>query len=147
MKFKQGVSMKFLGNLSPYAHWLLRISFTSVFLFHGIIKFPKLSVLSQLLGIPVALVILIPLMEVGGGVLVFLGGFFKDWMTRIGAIITMPVIIGAIVKFHWGQWAYFPSEAHPLGGMQFQTTILLLQLFFIILGNKINFGRSSTTTT
>ena len=45
-------------------------------------------------------------------------------------------MIGAILKFHWGRWAFNPTDAHPMGGLEFQVTLLLLALYFVFAGNR-----------
>ncbi len=65
------------------------------------------------------------------------GRFLYDWMTRLGALILMPMMLGAISLVHWGQWSFAPSETHPMGGMEFQVTLLLIALYFVLRGNGI----------
>ena len=36
---------------------------------------------------------------------------------------------------HWGQWHFAASETHPMGGMEFQFTLLMIALYFVIVGN------------
>jgi putative oxidoreductase len=59
----------------------------------------------------------------------------RDWMTRLAALATIPVLVGAIVMVHWGQWSFVASETHPMGGMEFQVVLLLMALYFVIRGN------------
>ena len=97
--------------------------------------------MSEFLQLPVIVVIFVALAEAVGGGLVLLGGFVKGdfvgrWMTRLGALMIIPVMIGAITMAHWGQWNFVPTESHPIGGMQFQVTLLLIFLYFVIRGNK-----------
>ena len=128
--------MKFLDNLAPYAHWSLRVAVASVFLYHGIGKFPNLQGMAEMLQLPVFVVLLVALAETVGGALILVGGALKDWMTRLGALMMMIVIAGAIVMFHWGRWNFVPSESHPMGGMEFQVTLLLILVYFLITGNN-----------
>lgn len=128
--------MKFLDNLAPYAHWSLRVAVASVFLYHGIGKFPNLSGMAEMLQLPVYVVLLVALAETVGGALVLVGGFLKDWMTRLGALMMTIVIAGAIVMVHWGRWNFVPSESHPMGGMEFQVTLLLILVYLLIKGNN-----------
>ena len=113
--------MKFL---TTNAHFLLRISLASVFIYHGALKFMNLEGFAQMLPISYFMVVLVALAETSGGLLVLLGGFRDDAMsdlaTRIGAALNIPVMIGAIALIHWGQWNFLPSETHPMGGLQFQ---------------------------
>ena len=80
--------------------------------------------------------LLVAMAEVVGGILVLVGGAIKDWMTRIGALMIVPVMFGAIYLVHWGHWNFVPSETHPMGGMEFQVTLLLVALYLVFRGNK-----------
>ena len=131
--------MKLQNLLAKHAHWLLRISVVSVFLYHGILKFSNLDGFANMLPISYAEVVFVALANVGS-VLLILGGFrndrLSDLATRIGAAFNIPVMIGAISLVHWGRWNFVPTETHPLGGMEFQFVLALLMLYFVITGNK-----------
>ena len=45
-----------------------------------------------------------------------------------------PVLMGAIAMVHWPRWAFTPSETHPMGGMEFQVTLLCLAIYFMLTG-------------
>jgi putative oxidoreductase len=123
--------------LRTHAHWLLRAGFASVFLFHGIGKFADLGGFAAMMGLPVFIAWLVALAEVGGGLAVLAGGALRqDWVTRIGGLATVPVMIGAIAMVHWPQWSFVASETHPMGGMEFQVVLLLLGLWFAAVGNS-----------
>lgn len=127
--------MKFLDDLAPYAHWLLRLALISVFLFHGLGKFMALSQTAEMMGgMPMA--ILAAVMETGGALLILFGGFGKELLTRLGGLLIAPVMMGAIAMVHWGRWAFTTTESHPMGGMEFQVTLLLIALYFVIVGNR-----------
>lgn len=130
--------MKTLNNLKPYAHWFLRIALVSVFLYHGLNKFPKLNDLAQMMNMPVLAVAMLAMMETVGALLLLLGGFSREWMTRVGALLLLPVMLGAIFMIHWGQWNFAPSQTHPMGGIEFQFTLVMIQLYFLIVGNNVN---------
>ncbi len=125
-----------LDNLAQYAHWAPRIALASVFLYHGLTKFPGLSATAAMMGMPVAVFALVALAETAGGALIILGAFTKDIVTRLGGLLLIPPMIGAIGMVHWGRWAFTPAEGFPMGGMEFQVTLLLLAIFFILRGNK-----------
>ena len=129
--------MKFLTS---NAHFLLRISLASVFIYHGILKFMNLDGFAQMLPISYTMVVLVALTETGGGLLVLLGGLRDDAMadmaTRVGAALNIPVLIGAIALVHWGQWNFVPSETHPMGGFEFQAVLILVSLYLVITGNQ-----------
>lgn len=126
--------------LAAHAHWLLRIALAAVFIFHGVDKFGNLQMGNKMVGSEF-LWLLVALAEVGGGVLVLVGGAVPgrlgDAATRLGALALIPVMIGAIVMVHWGRWSFTPNPpSHPMGGMEFQVTLLLMQLYFLIRGNR-----------
>ena len=132
--------MKLNEHLIVNAHWLLRISLASVFIYHGLLKFLNLEGFAQMLPISYLQVVLVAMAETGGGLLVLLGGFrndaFSNLATRIGAALNLPVIIGAVVIVHWGQWNFVPSATHPMGGMEFQVVLGLIMLYLVITGNR-----------
>ena len=130
--------MNALKPLARHAHWALRLAILSVFLYHGLDKFGNLGGFAEMTGLPVVVALLVALAEAGGGLLVFLGGFLKDWMTRLGALAIMPVMLGAIFMVHWGQWSFMATDTHPMGGMEFQVTLLLIVVYLAIKGNGVN---------
>ncbi len=130
--------MKSLTKLSHHGHWLLRGAIASVFIYHGFGKFQNLAPMANMMNMSVATLFLVASAETVGGALVLFGGFLKDWTTRIGALILMPVMLGAIQMVHWGQWHFKATETHPMGGMQFPVTLLLVLLYLFIKGNSVN---------
>ncbi len=129
--------MKFL---TANAHWFLRIALASVFIYHGLLKFLNLEGFAQMLPISYLEVVFVAAAETGGGLLVLLGGFrddaVSDLATRIGAAVNVPVMIGAIALVHWGQWNFLPTETHPIGGIEFQTVLILIMLYLVFTGNR-----------
>lgn len=122
--------------LARHAHWVLRASLIAVFAYHGLAKFtdnPEMQ--ANMLGISVGLLLLTGLAELGGAVLILVGGFGSHLATRLGGAAIVPVMLGAIAKFHWPQWSFVASEAHPMGGMEFQLSLLAIGAFFIVTGN------------
>lgn len=132
--------------MATYAHWLLRIAVASVFLFHGFGKLLDVGAFAGMMGFSVALAWLVTIAELGGGILLLLGGAMKDGdgplsgtlVTRLGALIDSIILVGAIALVHWPRWNFVPSESHPMGGMEFQVTLLLISLYFLIVGNSRN---------
>lgn len=128
------------NRLASNAHWLLRISIVSVFLYHGVLKFLDLQGFADMLPISYVQVVLVAMAEVGGSLLILFGGFrnnhFSDAVTRVGAFLNIPVMIGAITLVHWGRWSFLPSETHPIGGIEFQVVLGLIMLYIVITGNK-----------
>jgi len=129
-----------MNRLMPQAHWLLRIALASVFLFHGLSKYPNLAGLAQMLNMPTFMIFMVATAETLGGLLVLLGGGMKDWMTRLGALMLVPVMLGAIFMVHWPRWSFTASDTRPLGGMEFQVVLLLVSLYLFVKGNSINAG-------
>ncbi len=125
-----------MDRLAEYAHWALRIALASVFLYHGIGKLVGLEQTAEMLGLPFIIALLVALAEAGGGALVIVGAFTRDWITRIGAAFIIPVMLGAVFMVHWPQWSFVASESHPMGGMEFQVTLLLVALYLVIKGNR-----------
>lgn len=134
--------MKVLDSIAPGAHWFLRLGLSAVFLYHGLTKFPNLNQLAAMMNMSVFMVFLLAMMETVGAVLILIGGVSKDWMTRIGALLFVPVMLGAIFKVHWGQWSFTPSESHPMGGIEFQVILLCLSLYLFIKGNGVKVGKA-----
>lgn len=67
--------MKTLNAFGPYAHWLLRATLASVFVFHGALKLSDLEGFAQMLPISYTETVLVALAEFVGGVLILAGGF------------------------------------------------------------------------
>lgn len=140
--------MNRLNALAPHAHWLLRVALASVFLFHGLDKFLDLGGTAQMMD-SMFMAVLAAVLETGGGALVLLGGFGKDVLTRLGGLMIAPVMLGAIFMVHWGQWRFAPTETHPMGGIEFQFTLLMIALYFVLVGNQYSgatTARSETTS-
>ena len=135
------ISVEIPRYLAGHAHWLLRATLASVFIYHGVLKLANLEANAEFLGLSISIVLLVALAETVGGALVLLGGVSKiapsaDWLTRLGAAMIVPVMAGAIVMVHWGQWTFVPNQTHPMGGMEFQVVLLLISLYFAVKGNK-----------
>lgn len=116
-------------TLETHAHWLLRGILAAIFLYHGLTKLPQLELAAQFFEVPVGLFAVVAVLETSGAVLVFLGGFVGRSVTRLGVVLLAPVMIGAIALVHWPRWTFAPSESHPLGGMEFQLTLLVIMAF------------------
>jgi putative oxidoreductase len=123
-------------GLGTSAHWALRIALASVFIFHGAQKFAELGGFAQMMNLPYFFAFLVAAAELVGGTLILAGGISRDWITRLGGALLIPVMIGAISMVHWGQWSFVPSESYPMGGSEFQVTLLLVALYFVLKGNR-----------
>ena len=132
--------MKLINAVTPHAHWLLRGVLASVFIYHGALKFSNLDGFAQMLPISFTETVLVALAELVGGVLVLVGGFginrLSDLATRVGAAMQVPVLLGAIALVHWGRWNFVPTDDFPMGGMEFQVTLMLVALYLIVTGNR-----------
>jgi putative oxidoreductase len=60
----------------------------------------------------------------------------RDLVTRLAGWAAAPVMLGAIAMVHWPQWSFVATEAKPMGGMEFQVTLLFLAIYFIATGAK-----------
>ena len=91
-----------------------------------------LGATSEMMGMPVALVAIIALVEVGGVLLLLGGGFSKDWMTRVAGLGFAAIMVGAIFMVH------LPNGWNSIGamGMEFQFTLLMTSLYFLVVGNR-----------
>jgi len=128
-----------IGKMS---HWFLRIAIASVFIFHGVDKFPKIDMVAQMLDLPPLLVTIIAILEVAGGLFILLAPLvpkdsIKGMLTRLGALMLIPIIIAAIGMVHWGQWTFMATETHKMGGMEFQFTLLMILLFLFARGKNV----------
>ena len=122
--------------LATHAHWALRFSLASVFIYHGAMKFMDIAMFAEMMQFPLYVAVFVATAETVGGTLVLAGSFIRDWVTRIGAAMIIPVMLGAITMVHWGQWNFMVSETHPMGGMEFQVTLLLVATYFVLRGNR-----------
>lgn len=123
-------------RLSTHAHLVLRVALASVFIYHGAQKFAGLEGFAQMMNLTYAVALLVALAELVGGILVVAGAFSRAWVTRLGAALFIPVMAGAIALVHWGQWSFVPTDGYPMGGSEFQVTLLLISLYFVLKGNR-----------
>ena len=121
---------------ATHAHWVLRIALASVFIYHGVGKLAGIEQFAQMMNLSYTVSLLVTLAEFGGGVLVLAGGVTRAWLTRLGVSFFIPVLIGAIAMVHWGQWSFVANEAYPMGGSEFQVTLLLISIYLLIKGNR-----------
>lgn len=118
------------------AHFLLRFVLASVFLFHGGGKLADVSAFAQMMNMNLAVAWLVTLAEVLGGLGIIVGAFMRSGLvTRLSGAAIVPVMVGAIALVHWPRWSFTPSDSHPMGGMEFQVSLLLIGLYFAIVGN------------
>jgi len=119
--------MDFLKNLSPHVHWGLRLSLAATFLYHGATKLP---VEGPMMGMPAAMVWMLALAEVAAGIMLIAGAFGKELLTRLGALIVVVVMVGAIAMVH-AKTGFNVMN----GGMEFQLLMLASGLYLAAKGN------------
>ncbi len=119
--------MDFLKNLAPHAHWGLRLSLAATFVYHGVGKFP---IEGPAMGLPVAVVWLVALAEIAAGIMLIVGAFGKEMLTRLAGLIVIVIMIGAIVLVHAERGF---NVGH--GGMEFQILMLVCGLYLAAKGN------------
>jgi putative oxidoreductase len=129
-----------MNGMASNAHWLLRLALASVFLYHGFEKFFVMGIggFSTMMNLPEFVGALVALAEVAGGALILVGGLTTSLVTRLGALATIPVMLGAIFMAHLApgfQWSFVASATHPMGGIEFQVTLILVALYFLAVGN------------
>ena len=119
--------MDFLKNLSPHVHWGLRLSLAATFMYHGATKLP---VEGPMMGMPAAMVWMLAFAELAAGILLIAGAFGKEMLTRLGALIVIVVMIGAIALVHAKNGFNVMN-----GGMEFQILMLTAGLYLAAKGN------------
>ena len=123
--------MNFLSPLAPHAHWALRLSLAATFLYHGIIKFP-IAAFSAAMGMPAPMAWAVALAEIVAGAALIGGAFNKEVLTRLGGLIVIVIMLGAIGMVH------FKNGWNTMnGGMEFQVMMLALGLYFAARGNEV----------
>jgi putative oxidoreductase len=131
-----------LDPVDRHAHWLLRFVLASVFLYMGVDKFMGggIGEFAAMMELPWILSLLVALSEIGGGALIIAGGLVVgptgSLLTRLGALLVLPVLFGAIFMEHWGQWHFMGTATHPLGGMMLQVSLVMVALYLLIKGNR-----------
>ncbi len=84
------------------------------------------------MGMPAAMVWMLALAEVAAGVMLIAGAFGKEILTRIGAMIVIVVMVGAIALVHAKNGFNVMN-----GGMEFQILMLLTGLYLAAKGNDV----------
>lgn len=119
--------MNFLSPLAPHVHWALRLSLAATFLYHGIAKFP----ISDAMGMPIPMVWAVALTEIAAGASLIIGAFGKETLTRIGGLLVMVIMVGAIGMVHFKNGWNVMNR-----GMEFQVLMLAVGLYFTARGNE-----------
>ena len=126
----------FLDGFKPYGHWLLRIALGSVFVIHGIGNFMNLGSFATELNVPHMAGMMIVLAELAGGILVLTGGFMNDKLTRLGALMLIPVLLVVMYTMHWGDISFTLSKVHVMGGLEYLIVLFLVSLYVLLKGDK-----------
>ena len=119
------VRMKYLTPLAPYVHWGLRASVAATYFFHGSQKFPP-TALAANVGLPIAVAWLVAFAEIGAALCLLGGAFTRDIVTRLGGLLVVTNMLGAILLVHASGWDY------RTGGMEFQVLLLVVGFYFEI---------------
>ena len=115
--------------------WFIRLPFAVTFVGHGIGKLVMPYATAALLDLPLALSILVGIVEVLAGLGAVAGGLRRvprrALIDRLAGLAAAPVLLGAIALVHWPRWSFVASESHPLGGMEFQVLLLGVALYLV----------------
>lgn len=131
--------MNQLNKLSGFAHWLPRLSLAAIFIYHGFPKIAMAGDVAAMMGMPVFMVFLLGVVEIGGSLLLLWGGVGPEWATRLAGLMFTMVMIGAIAMVH----AQFGWSSVNMGnnggrGMEFQVLIITTSLLYAFKGNALN---------
>ncbi len=130
--------MQQLNKLSGIAHWLPRLSLAAIFIYHAFPKVAMTGQVSSMMGMPFAMVLIIGLVEIAGGLLILWGGFGPDWATRLAGLIFTVIMIGAIAMVHAQHgWNSINMGNNGGRGMEFQVLIIAVSLLYAFKGNAI----------
>ena len=113
-----------MKTISLNIHWFIRITLAITFVLHG---YPKLGTSVAQLGY---IGYLIGPFEIIGGILLILGPFFNDLITKVGAAMLAIIMVGAIYM-HLFKWNEGWSE------IEWQVLILSACTLFIVKGNDV----------
>lgn len=131
--------MNQLNKLSGIAHWLPRLSLAAIFIYHGFPKVAMAGDVAAMMGMPMVMVLMLGIVEIGGALLLLWGGFGPEWATRLAGLMFTVVMIGAIAMVH----AQFGWNSINMGdnggrGMEFQVLIIATSLLYAFKGNALN---------
>lgn len=131
--------MNQLKKLSGIAHWLPRLSLAAIFIYHGFPKVAMAGDVAAMMGMPVFMVLMLGVIEVGGGLLLLWGGFGPEWATQTAGLLFTMVMIGAIAMVHAQHgWSSINMGDNGGRGMEFQVLIIAVSLLYAFKGNALN---------
>ena len=126
----------FLDDYKPYGHWLLRIALASVFVIHGIGNFMNLAGFAMALHVSSFVALMLVCAEIGGGILVLSGSLLDDRMTRLGALLLIPVLLMIMFMTQAGDMSFTLSKVHVVSGMEYLIVLFLVSVYVLLKGNK-----------
>lgn len=130
--------MEKLNKLSGIAHWLPRLSLAAIFTYHGFPKVAMAGDVAAMMGMPVFMVFMLGVVEIGASLLFLWGGVGPDWATRIAGITFTVVMIGAITMVHAQHgWNSLNMGNNGGRGMEFQVLIIAVSLLYAFRGNAL----------
>jgi uncharacterized membrane protein YphA (DoxX/SURF4 family) len=74
--------------------------------------------------------------EIVGGILVLSGGFMGDKMTRLGALMLIPVMLVVMYTMYWKDMSFTLSQVHVVSGVEYLLVLFLISLYMLLKGNK-----------
>lgn len=126
--------MEFLNRYKSVVHWLPRLSLASIFLYHGLTKFPTASMMADMMSMPVFMVYMLAMMEVLIGVFIILGALGREILTKVAGLLIAVIMLGAILMVHIKNgWNGVSMEQ----GVELQLLILTAGLYFLVKGNDV----------
>lgn len=121
-----------LNKLASYAHWFLRAALAAVFMYHGAQKFGMLDAFAGMTKMPYIVAALVACAEFFGGLLIVVGAFTKDLVTRIGGAFIAIVMLGAFFMVHMAKGFDMAN-----GGFEYVFTLFSIAMFFVLAGNSL----------
>jgi putative oxidoreductase len=88
------------------------------------------------LKVPQIVGLILVLAEIAGGVLVLAGSYMGDKMTRLGAMMLIPVLLIVMYMVHWSSMSFTLSRVHVVGGLEYLLVLFLISLYMLLKGNK-----------
>ena len=110
--------------MTNHVHWILRFPIAATFFVHG---YPKLGAEVANLGL---VGYLVGPFEFFGALFIIIGPFTKDILTRIGSIMLVVIMLGAIYMhlFKWGD---------GIADVEWQILLLAVSLYFSFKGDDV----------
>ena len=112
-----------MKNIYDNIHWLLRIPIALTFILHG---YPKLGSSVADLGY---IGYLVGPFELFGAILLILGPFINEILTRVGSAMIAIIMVGAIYT-HLVKWN------DSLFDVEWQVLLLCVSLYFLVKGDS-----------